>query len=134
MTIATSNHSIAQHRFECIQACLDCARMCNACGDDMIGMSHEGGEANLMTRCIRLCRDCSDICLLAAQWMGRTSAFAVQLCALCAEICEVCAGVCEQHAPHHALCGECATACRRCAVECHKMVMETVPSSSGGTA
>ena len=81
MTIAASNHSIAQHRFECIQACLDCARMCNTCGDDMIGMSHEGGEADVMTRCIRLCRDCSDICLLAAQWMGRTSAFAVQLCA-----------------------------------------------------
>ena len=53
MTIAASNHSIAQHRFECIQACLDCARMCNTCGDDMIGMSHEGGEADVMTRCIR---------------------------------------------------------------------------------
>jgi len=133
MSIAAAPHSIDQHRTDCIQACLDCARLCNTCGDDMIGMPHET-EQDLMTRCIRLCRDCADICLLSAQWMGRTSAFAVRLCAWCAEVCELCAGLCEEQAPQHALCGDCAAACRRCAELCHKMVMETVPSSSGGTA
>ena len=133
MSMAAAPHSIDQHRIDCIQACLDCARLWNTCGDDMIGMPHET-EQDLMTRCIRLCRDCADICLLSAQWMGRTSAFAVRMCAWCAEVCELCAGLCEEQAPHQALCGDCAAACRRCAELCHKMVMETVPSSSGGTA
>ena len=136
MRMATPGQSVDQHRLDCIQACLDCARICNTCGDDMVGMemSDKADERELMTRCIRLCRDCSDICILAAQWMGRTSAFAVRLCAFCVEMCELCAGVCEQHAPHHAMCGDCAKECRRCAELCHKMVLESVPSSTGGTA
>ncbi len=127
--------SMGPHVDQCIEACLACARICNTCGDDMIGMSHQGGKADqdLMARCIRLCRECSDICLLAAQWMGRQSAFSVRLCALCAEICEVCAGVCEEHAPHHPLCGDCAKECRRCADICHKMVVEAVPPASGAS-
>lgn len=136
MKMATPVQSVDQHRLDCIQACLDCARICNTCGDDMIGMDmsedHEASE--LMTRCIRLCRDCSDLCILTAQWMGRTSAFAVRLCAFCVEMCELCAGVCEQHAPHHAMCGDCAKECRRCAELCHQMVLQSVPSSTGGTA
>ena len=111
MAMATQTQSIDQHRSDCIDACLDCARICNTCGDDMIGMdmSNEDRQA-LMARCIRLCRDCADICLLVAQWMGRASALSVRLCA----------GVCEQHAPHHAMCGECAKECRRCAALCRK--------------
>ncbi|HNK50544.1 MAG TPA: four-helix bundle copper-binding protein, partial [Nitrospira sp.] len=110
MRMSTSIQSVDQHRLDCIQACLDCARICNTCGNDMIGMdmSEDEEAQDLMVRCIRLCRDCADICLLAAQWMGRTSAFAVRLCAFCVEMCELCAGVCEQHAPHHAMCGDCA--------------------------
>lgn len=133
MTMAAAPHSIGQHRIDCIQACLDCARLCNTCGDDMIGMPHEA-KRDLMTRCIRLCRDCADICLLSAQWLGRTSAFAVRLCAWCAEVCELCAGLCEEQAPHHDLCGDCAAACRRCAELCHKMVLETVPAAAGANA
>jgi hypothetical protein len=125
-----AGHSVSQHMEDCIEACLACARICNTCGDDMIGMSHHADQ-DLMARCIRLCRDCADICLLAAQWMGRNSVFSVRICALCAELCEVCAGVCEQHAPHHALCGDCAKECRRCAEICHKMVLESVPAASG---
>ena len=125
--------SVGQHVNECIEACLACARICNTCGDDMIGMSHQSSQ-DLMARCIRLCRDCADICLLAAQWMGRTSAFAIRMCALCAELCEVCAGVCEEHAPHHPLCGDCARDCRRCAEMCHKVVMESVPAASGANS
>ena len=135
MTMATSIQSVEQHRLDCIQACLDCARICNTCGDDMIGMEMPHDDRpELMARCIRLCRDCADICLLAAQWMGRASALSVRLCAFCVEMCALCAGVCEQHASHHAMCGECAKVCRSCADLCHKMVLESVPSSSGGTA
>jgi hypothetical protein len=125
-----SEHSIGQHLDHCIEACLACARICNTCADDMIGMSHQGSH-DLMVRCIRLCRDCADVCLLAAQWMGRQSALSTRICELCAEICELCAGVCEEHAPHHPMCGDCAKECRRCADMCHQMVMESVPPASG---
>ncbi|MBV6469553.1 MAG: putative cysteine-rich protein YhjQ [Nitrospirae bacterium] len=131
--MASVTHSLEQHTIDCIHACTECARLCNTCADDMVGMPHEGTD-DLMVRCIRLCRDCADICLLSAQWMGRKSAFALRICALCAEICELCAGLCEQHAPHHALCGDCAKECRRCAALCHQMVAETVPPASTGNA
>ena len=126
-------HSIAQQHDACMEACMACARICNICGDDMLNMSHQAAQ-DLTVRCIRLCRECADICLLAAQWIGRASAFAPRICALCAELCELCAGVCEQHAPHHPLCGDCAEECRRCAKLCHQMVVESVPSASGTTA
>ena len=127
------SHSVGQHMEACIQACLACAKICNTCGDDMIGMSHKAAQ-DLTARCIRLCRDCADICLLAAQWMGRASVFSLRMCALCAELCELCAGVCEQHAPHHPLCGDCAKECRRCAEMCHKMVLESVPAAAGASS
>ena len=127
---SASKHSFGHHMEHCIEACLACAKICNTCGDDMIGMAHPAPQ-DLTARCIRLCRDCADICLLAAQWMGRHSAFSTRICALCAELCELCAGVCEQHAPHHPLCGDCAKQCRRCAEMCHKMVVESVPPASG---
>lgn len=133
MAMAPLAHSISQQKEECIQACLDCARICNTCADDMIGMQHDAVH-DLMVRCIRLCRDCADICLLSAQWMGRASVFAVRLCALCAEVCDLCAGLCEQHAPHHPLCGDCAKECRRCAGLCHQMVVQSVPNPAGASA
>jgi hypothetical protein len=36
-------------------------------------------------------------------------------------VCDRCAEACEQHAPHHALCGDCAAECRRCAGVCRDM-------------
>ena len=45
------------HEKACIEACFACAELCNACGNDMIGMEHEAHEdMELMERCIRLCR------------------------------------------------------------------------------
>ena len=105
--MASVTHSLEQHTIGCIQTCMDCARFCNACADEMVGMPHDETNDSII-RCIRLCRDCADICLLAAQWMGRNSAFSIRLCALCAEVCELCAGLCEQQTPQHAPCGECA--------------------------
>jgi hypothetical protein len=125
-----AEQSMGQHMDPCLDACLACAKICNTCADDMLGISHPAPQ-DLTARCIRLCRDCADLCLLAAQWMGRNSAFSIRICALCAELCELCAGVCEQHTPHHSLCGDCAKECRRCAESCHRMVAESVPPASG---
>jgi Domain of Unknown Function (DUF326) len=114
-------HQMTDAMKQCIEACYACARICNECHDDMIGMEHHGG-GDLMARCIRLCRDCADICLLSASWMSRLSTLSERLCRLCAEVCDACAEVCEQHAPHHPLCGACAKECRRCAERCREMV------------
>ena len=114
-------HEASRQLKECIAACFACARICNECSDDMIGMDHQHGDMALMERCIRLCRECADICLMAAAWMSRLSSLSDRICRLCAEVCDLCAETCEQHAPHHALCGPCAEQCRRCAEACRDM-------------
>lgn len=112
---------MSRQQQDCIAACWSCARICNTCSDDMIGMHGGGHDQALMARCTRLCRDCADICALAAAWMSRGSQFMEALCRFCADLCDACAEVCEQHAPHHALCGPCAEECRRCANLCREM-------------
>jgi len=116
--------TLSQQHQNCLNACFSCAQMCEACANDMIGMEHHDHQHHndLMTRCIRLCRDCADICVLAAQFISRSSQRAESLCRLCAEICDECAEVCERHAPQHAMCGPCAEECRRCADLCREMV------------
>jgi hypothetical protein len=113
---------MTQEMKDCMAACFSCSHICNRCGDEMIGMeAHQ--NALLTQRCIRLCHDCAEICVLAAQWMGRISLLSVQICRLCAEVCDMCAETCEQHKTHHALCGPCAQECRRCAELCRRMVV-----------
>ncbi|WP_428864442.1 four-helix bundle copper-binding protein [Clostridium sediminicola] len=72
-----------------------------------------------MTRCIKLDRDCANICVLAAQFMGRDSEFSKQLCSLCAQICKACGEACANFSQDH--CKNCADICNRCASECETM-------------
>lgn len=116
----TDERTMTQEMKDCMAACISCAHICNRCSDDMIGMEAHH-DAKLLSRCIRLCRDCAEICVLAAQWIGRMSLLSTQLCRLCAEVCDACAEECEKHAPHHAMCGPCAQVCRRCAELCRQM-------------
>jgi hypothetical protein len=132
--MAAVTHSHEQHTIDCIEACMDCAHVCNACADDMIGMPHEDTD-DLMVRCIRLCRDCADICLLAAQWMGRNSAFSIRICALCAEICEHLRRALRAACLHTTRLAEIARRCVDIAPRsCHQMVAETIPAASTGHA
>jgi len=112
---------LSQQQQDCLNACFQCAKICEACADDMIGMEGHGHD-DLMAQCIRLCRDCADMCFLTAQFVSRNSPRSESLAQLCAEICDQCAEVCERHAPHHALCGPCAEECRRCADICRQSV------------
>lgn len=105
----------------CLNACLQCATMCEVCADDMVGMEHNNHH-DLMTRCIRLCRDCADLCFVTAKLVSRRSPQLESLSEVCAEMCDQCAELCEQHAPHHALCSSCAEECRRCADACRELV------------
>ena len=114
---------------QCINACFACVAICDRCADDMIGMDGDHHmdhkDRDLMQVCIRLCQDCADICALSARWMSRLSSSADLVYRLCGDICDHCAEICERHAPHHALCSECAAECRRCAELCRELTHAT---------
>jgi hypothetical protein len=99
----------------CIDACLQCAAICNHCANSCT----KEEDIKMMARCIELDMQCAAICYAAAQLMSMGSNHAVELCRLCATICEECGKECGQHNTDH--CRECAAACQRCAEECRKM-------------
>jgi len=65
----------------CIQACSNCALVCEACASACLLED----DVQTMARCIELDRDCADICALAARLMSRQSELAKEFCALCAK-------------------------------------------------
>lgn len=99
----------------CINTCLECAVQCENCVTACLNEP----DVNVRAKCIQTLRDCADICALSAMWMGRDSAYAKKLCALCAEICDACAAECAKFRDDH--CQRCANACRECAAQCRKM-------------
>ena len=106
-----------QHQ-ACIDACFDCASICNHCASGCL----QEEDVKMLARCIQLDLQCSIVCNAAGQLMSLGGEHATHLCQECAEICDACDEECEKHAQHgmeH--CRECAEACRRCAEECRKM-------------
>jgi hypothetical protein len=99
----------------CIEACDTCADACDYCASACLGED----DVKMMVECVRLDMDCAAICRLAASYMSRDSASAVDLCRLCAEVCQGCGEECANHPQAH--CKACAQACRRCADECRRM-------------
>ena len=99
----------------CIDICNECAEVCERCATACL----KEEDASRMADCIRLDRDCADICRLAAALMARDSAYAKQICRLCADICEACGAECAKHDAGH--CQACAECCRRCATACREM-------------
>ena len=100
----------------CIDACLECATICNHCS---ISCLNESDVKNL-TRCIQLNLECAAICRAAAELMSLGSNYAREICNLCSAICEACAAECEKHS-HMQHCKECADVCKKCADACRNM-------------
>ena len=97
---------------KCIDACLECATICNHCAVSCL----EEKEVNNLTKCIRLDLECAVICRASAELLTLNSAYSAKICEMCAAICDACAGECEKHsAMEH--CKDCAEACRACAKE-----------------
>lgn len=97
---------------KCIDACLECATICNHCAVSCL----EEKEVSNLTKCIRLDLECAVICRASAELMTLSSVHSSKICELCATICDACAEECEKHsAMEH--CKECAEACRACAKE-----------------
>jgi hypothetical protein len=105
-------HEIYQ---SCIDACNACADACDHCATACL----QEQDVQKMARCIARDMDCAAICRMAAGYMARGSAFAKQLCQLCAQVCQTCGDECGRH--QHLHCQDCARACQRCAEECKRM-------------
>ena len=104
------------HDYEsCIQACLDCAAVCNHCASSCL----KEENPKMLALCIQLDMECAAACYHAAQQMSLGSSRAKQYGRICAEICTECANECEKHGKmgmEH--CNECARACRACIKQC----------------
>lgn len=77
-----------------------------------------------------LMQDCAKICAVAADFMLRGSAFAEDICALCAEICDQCAESCEEFDDEKMT--KCAEICRECAEKCRMMSSSTNEDEGAG--
>ena len=112
----TKYSSMTYHDYQdCIQACLDCAALCNHCASSCL----KEKDSKMMALCIQLDMECAAACYHSAQLMSLGSSLSNRFCEICAEICSDCAAECEKHAKmgmEH--CKECAHACRICAKEC----------------
>lgn len=104
-----------QKHQSCIDACYVCATACDHCA----GACLQEQDVQMMARCIALDIDCAAICRLAAGYMARDSAFAMELCQQCAKVCQACGDECGKHSMDH--CKACAEACRHCAQVCSAM-------------
>jgi hypothetical protein len=98
-----------------IDACLQCAAMCNHCASSCL----KEKNVKMMAHCIKLDMECAAICYTTAQLISLGSSRAEEFCNLCADICFECAEECARHDNDH--CRECAEACRECAEECMQM-------------
>ncbi len=117
--IAEINSKISRMNYHdhksCIEACLNCAAICNHCASSCLSEENVGA----MARCIQLDMECAAICYTAAQLMSLGSSKAKVICLVCAELCEQCAEECRKHEHEH--CQECAKACKNCAEYCREM-------------
>ena len=98
----------------CIDNCLNCHQVCL-----QMAMNHclIAGGKHIEPEHFKLMLDCVKICAASAEFQLSGSAFAIQLCGVCAEICEACADSCEQVGDMN----ECVVACRKCAKSCAEM-------------
>jgi hypothetical protein len=100
----------------CIDACVECAAVCDHCASACLNEEN----VNKMARCIKLDMECAAICRTAAQLMSLESEHANAICQLCSDICNACAEECSKHSSDH--CRICAEICYHCAEECAGMI------------
>jgi hypothetical protein len=108
--------SAAPEMEECIKACLDCARACQAAR----AHAQKQGKAFAAPELLDLLLDGAESCELAARWMARGSSFHGDLCAVCASVCKSVADACAAYGDDETL-QACAEACRRCFDTCVRM-------------
>ncbi|MBI3652710.1 MAG: four-helix bundle copper-binding protein [Acidobacteria bacterium] len=103
----------------CIQACLECHRICV----ETLVHSLQTGGRQAEARHLRLLLDCAEICQTSANFMLRGSELHRRICAVCAEVCEWCAQSCDQFGEDDMM-RACAETCRHCAQSCRTMAAQ----------
>lgn len=114
-------HDSMTHNSTRMQACIDDCLRCYSTCETTIAHCLDMGGAHAEPAHIRLLSDCARICLVAADFMVRQSAFHAQVCGLCAEICRECAADCERIDRSDPAMARCAAECRTCAESCEAM-------------
>ena len=99
---------------DCIDACLECASICNQCAVNCLNDS----DVSKLRRCIQLATDSADVCLIVSELLSRNSEFAENFSRLCTTTCDACAEECEKFASENEYCKLCADVCRYCADKC----------------
>lgn len=107
-------HHMDEGMQRCIQACLDCHRVC------LTALSHhclDVGGGHVAPRHVRLMLACAEICRTSAYFMELGTELHKHTCRICAIVCNECANDCERLGDMR----ECVDACRHCATTCQSM-------------
>lgn len=110
-----------QENKDCIEACLECASLCNLCAAACL--NEEESEVGTLTDCIRLNLECAISCYAASEMLTYGSDRSADYCRLCAELCEACERECRKH--NYDQCREASRACLKCAMECRDMILNS---------
>jgi hypothetical protein len=109
----------------CLEACIECAASCTACGDASISED----DVEEMRAVVRRALDCADLCHTTEGIVLRQTAQDIQVLraavTACLTACRACADECDKHAAHHEHCRLCAVACRRCEAACLRVIAAT---------
>ncbi|NMO16656.1 four-helix bundle copper-binding protein [Pyxidicoccus fallax] len=111
---------------QCIQACLECHRVCLETVTYCLRKGGKHAEASH----IRLLMDCAEICQTSANFLLRGSELHTRTCFACAEVCQRCADSCAAMG-EDSMMKACEDMCRRCEESCRKMdggLMPQVPN------
>ena len=102
---------------QCIKDCLNCYETCLSCISHCLAL----GGKHASVEHIQAMMECSLICNTSATMMRMNSAFANELCQMCAKVCDVCEESCCSIDDTDRMMERCADACARCAQSCRSM-------------
>ena len=98
----------------CIEACLDCHRICFTVATRRVA----GSGTNLQrSSSFQDALNGAELSLLTAHFLLTTAQLSHKLCLVCAEACDLCAQDCERLGGL----ADCLWTCRRCAETCRKV-------------
>lgn len=104
---------------ECIQDCLDCARMATETVTHCLLLGGRYAEASH----IRNLLDCAESCATSAGFLLRASQYHARMCDVSAEVCRASADSCQALAGDDDTLLRCAETARRTAESCRRISM-----------
>jgi len=103
---------------ECLDACSDCAKICDITFHHCATLVAEGKKDHAHS--MHMAADCAEFCRLSATMVARHSPLMVHSCQACAEACKACAAACAKFDSKEMK--ACAEECKKCEASCRDMV------------